>query len=66
MTIPQFAADNQHVVVALLYLDFDVYRPTKVFLVLIFAGLYCPDGIFVCIHAYATILTTTFLAYRCD
>lgn len=29
-TIPQYVADNQHLVVALLYLDFDLYEPTKV------------------------------------
>ena len=28
-TIPQYARDNKHLVVALLYLDFDVYEPTK-------------------------------------
>ena len=29
-TIPQFIEENQHVVVSLLYLDFDLYEPTKV------------------------------------
>lgn len=29
-TLPQFIADNQHIVVALLYLDFDIYKPTRV------------------------------------
>lgn len=29
-TLPQFLVDNQHVVVALLYLDFDIYKPTRV------------------------------------
>lgn len=29
-TIPQYMADNPHLMVALLYLDFDVYEPTKV------------------------------------
>lgn len=29
-TIPKYLADNQHLVVALLYLDFDLYEPTKV------------------------------------
>ena len=29
-TIPQYVRDNRHVVVAMLYLDFDVYEPTKV------------------------------------
>jgi hypothetical protein len=29
-TIPQYIADNAHAMVALLYLDFDVYEPTKV------------------------------------
>lgn len=29
-TIPQFVADNPHLVVSLLYLDFDVFEPTKV------------------------------------
>jgi hypothetical protein len=29
-TIPQFLASNPHLVVAMLYLDFDVYKPTKV------------------------------------
>ncbi len=30
ITIPKYLADNQHLVVALLYLDFDLYEPTKV------------------------------------
>ena len=29
-TIPQFIADNRHLVVSLLFLDFDLYEPTKV------------------------------------
>lgn len=29
-TIPQYVAENQHLVVALLYLDFDIYEPTKI------------------------------------
>lgn len=29
-TIPQFIADNPHLVVSLLFLDFDIYEPTKV------------------------------------
>lgn len=29
-TIPQYMIDNRHLVVALLYLDFDLYEPTKV------------------------------------
>jgi hypothetical protein len=29
-TIPAFIKDNQHLVVSLLYLDFDLYEPTKV------------------------------------
>ena len=29
-TIPQFLEDNPHVLVSLLYLDFDLYEPTKV------------------------------------
>jgi hypothetical protein len=29
-TIPQFIADHQHLVVSLLFLDFDLYEPTKV------------------------------------
>jgi predicted O-methyltransferase YrrM len=29
-TIPQFIADNQQLVVSLLFLDFDLYEPTKV------------------------------------
>ncbi len=29
-TIPRFLAANSHLVVALLYLDFDIYKPTKV------------------------------------
>lgn len=29
-TIPQYVAKNQHLVVAMLYLDFDLYEPTKV------------------------------------
>lgn len=30
VTIPKFLKDNQHTVVSLLYLDFDVFTPTKV------------------------------------
>jgi hypothetical protein len=29
-TIPNFVLSNQHLVVALLYLDFDLYSPTKI------------------------------------
>lgn len=29
-TIPKYFSDNPHVIVALLYLDFDIYEPTKV------------------------------------
>jgi len=29
-TIPQYVEENQHLVVAMLYLDFDVYEPTKI------------------------------------
>ena len=29
-TIPEYVANNQHLVVAMLYLDFDLYEPTKV------------------------------------
>ena len=29
-TIPQFIADNPHLVISLLFLDFDLYEPTKV------------------------------------
>ncbi len=29
-TIPQFVEDNPHLIVALLYLDFDIYEPTRV------------------------------------
>ena len=29
-TIPKFIKDNPHTVVSLLYLDFDIYKPTKV------------------------------------
>lgn len=29
-TIPEFVANNQHLVVSLLFLDFDLYEPTKV------------------------------------
>jgi hypothetical protein len=29
-TIPEFIANNQHLVVSLLFLDFDLYEPTKV------------------------------------
>lgn len=29
-TIPQFVADNPHLVVSLLFMDFDLYEPTKV------------------------------------
>jgi hypothetical protein len=28
-TIPRYAAENQHLVVAMLYLDFDLYEPTR-------------------------------------
>lgn len=34
-TIPQFLQDNQHIIVSLLYLDFDLYAPTKVSLELL-------------------------------
>ncbi|MDE2588115.1 MAG: class I SAM-dependent methyltransferase, partial [Patescibacteria group bacterium] len=30
VTIPKFLKDNPHIVVSLLYLDFDIYKPTKV------------------------------------
>lgn len=30
VTIPQYVEDNPHLVVSLLYLDFDVYEPTKI------------------------------------
>jgi hypothetical protein len=29
-TMPRFLADNQHLIVSLLFLDFDIYEPTKV------------------------------------
>jgi hypothetical protein len=29
-TIPKYVKDNQHLVVSLLYLDFDIYKPTKI------------------------------------
>ena len=29
-TIPEFIRENQHIAVALLFLDFDLYEPTKV------------------------------------
>ena len=29
-TIPKFISENQHLVVSLLFLDFDLYEPTKV------------------------------------
>jgi hypothetical protein len=29
-TIPRFIAENQHILVSMLYLDFDLYEPTKV------------------------------------
>jgi hypothetical protein len=29
-TIPRYVAENQHLIVAMLYLDFDLYEPTKV------------------------------------
>ncbi|MEL6421155.1 MAG: TylF/MycF/NovP-related O-methyltransferase [Pseudomonadota bacterium] len=29
-TIPQYVADNPHLVVAMLYIDFDIYEPTRV------------------------------------
>lgn len=29
-TIPKYFSDNPHIIVALLYLDFDIYEPTKV------------------------------------
>jgi hypothetical protein len=28
-TIPEYVKNNQHLVVAMLYLDFDLYEPTK-------------------------------------
>lgn len=34
-TIPKFLQDNQHIIVSLLYLDFDLYAPTKVALELL-------------------------------
>lgn len=30
ITIPKYIEDNKHLVVSLLYLDFDIYKPTKV------------------------------------
>jgi len=30
ITIPQYIEDNKHLLVSLLYLDFDIYQPTKV------------------------------------
>jgi len=30
VTIPKYVKENQHLVIALLYLDFDIYKPTKV------------------------------------
>lgn len=30
LTIPKYIKENQHLVVSLLYLDFDIYKPTKV------------------------------------
>lgn len=30
LTIPQFVADHPHVLVSLLYMDFDLYEPTKI------------------------------------
>jgi len=30
LTIPKYIKENQHLVVGLLYLDFDIYKPTKV------------------------------------
>jgi hypothetical protein len=29
-TIPQYIKDNPHLIIALLYLDFDLYEPTKI------------------------------------
>ena len=29
-TIPKYIKDNPHLVISLLYLDFDLYRPTKI------------------------------------
>lgn len=29
-TIPEFLKDNRHVIISLLYLDMDIYEPTKV------------------------------------
>jgi len=29
-TIPNYIKDNQHLVISLLYLDFDIYEPTKI------------------------------------
>ena len=30
VTAPQYLKDHPHLVISLLYLDFDIYRPTKV------------------------------------
>lgn len=30
LTIPQYLEDNKHLVISLLFLDFDIYKPTKV------------------------------------
>lgn len=30
ITIPKYIEDNKHLIVSLLYLDFDIYKPTKV------------------------------------
>jgi hypothetical protein len=36
LTIPEFVAKNQHIVCSLLYLDFDLYEPTKIALKVLF------------------------------
>lgn len=30
ITIPKYVEDNQHLIISLLFLDFDIYKPTKV------------------------------------
>jgi hypothetical protein len=54
LTIPQYVADNPHLLISLIYLDFDIYAPTKVALdhlysrvvkggVVAFDELNCPE-----------------------
>ncbi len=54
-TIPKFIKDNQHIIVSLLHLDFDIYKPSKVAIdnflprmpkgsIIALDGTNCPEG----------------------